>query len=195
METVSSEPAAAEAIPAYGAGACTSASLARRAAVFCDPDVSIAEAAGLMNRKHVSAVLVSARGGLGIVTDADLRGKVVALRASSDAPVSTIMSQPVQLVDADATVQEARLIMLEAGVDHLPVVDAKGVVVGRLSAWSVMSMDPFRLFALRRTILKTHSVDELTEVATLMPRLYVDLVDAHLDAPTLSRIVSTLATR
>lgn len=42
-----------------------------------------------------------ARGGLGIVTDVDLRDKVVATRASSDAPVSTIMTTPVRTVSTD----------------------------------------------------------------------------------------------
>ena len=53
-------------------------------------------------------------------------------------------------------------------------------------------MDAFGLFALRRAILSAHSVDELAEIANLVPRLYVDLVDAGLEASTLSRIVSTL---
>ena len=78
------------------------------------PDTTTA-VAELMTREHDSAVVVTARDGLGIVTDADLRGRVMALGVSSDTPVSAIMSRPLHVVDAGASVQEAWLIMLETG--------------------------------------------------------------------------------
>ena len=170
----------------------TIASLVCRAPVFCEPHTTIADAAGLMAREGVSAVLVTARDGLGIVTDVDLRDKVVAARASSDAPVSAIMSQPVRTLGTDAMAQEASLEMLEAGVNHLPVVDAGGAVVGVLSASSLMSLDARSPFALRRTILRAHSIDDLVKAAAELPRLFVDLVDAPQDAPTVTRTITAL---
>ena len=68
-----------------------------------------------------SAILVQARDGLGIVTDVDLRDKVVAPGASGDAPVSSIMSVPVKTVGADVLALEATIAMMEAGVNHMPV--------------------------------------------------------------------------
>jgi ribosomal protein L27 len=49
----------------------------RSAPVFCDPDTTIRDAARLMIDEGRSAILVRARDGLGIVTDVDLRDKVV----------------------------------------------------------------------------------------------------------------------
>ena len=44
--------------------------------------------------------------------------------------------------------------MMAAGVNHLPVVDAGGAVVGVVSAGSLMTLDALSPFALRRSILR-----------------------------------------
>ena len=168
-------------------------SLVRGAPVFCDPGTTIAEAARLMADEGLSALLVTARDGLGIVTDVDLRDKVVAVQAAGDAPVSTIMSRPVRTVSSGVLAQEASLAMMEAGVNHLPVVDDRGDVVGILSASSLMTLDALSPFALRRAIMAAHTVDEVVEATAEVPRLFVDLVDAHLDAPALTRIITVLS--
>ena len=146
-----------------------------------------------MAGEGLTALLVNARNGLGIVTDVDLRDKVVAVRASGDAPVSAIMSQPVRTVGAGTLAQEASVQMMEAGVNHLPVVDAGGTVVGILSASSLMTLDALSPFALRSAILSAHTVDEVVDASEEVPKLFVDLVDAHLDAPALTRIVTALS--
>jgi len=167
-------------------------SLLHGAAVFCDPGTTIADAAALMAAERLTALLVRARGGLGIVTDVDLRDKVVATRASSDAPVSTIMTTPVRTVSTDTLAQEAGVAMMAAGVNHMPVVDASGAVVGILSASSLMTLDTLSPFALRHAILAAHTVDEIAEASRDVPKLFVDLLDAHLDAPALTRILTVL---
>ena len=161
--------------------------------VFCEPDTPIAQVAQLMAREGLTAVLVKARGGLGIVTDVDMRDKVVAARASGDAAISTIMTRPVHTVAAGALAQEASVQMMEAGVNHLPVIDAVGAVVGILSASSLMTLDALSPFALRSALLTAHTTDEVVEVAAELPRLFVDLLDAHLDAPALTRVITALS--
>jgi len=56
----------------------------RSAPVFCDPDTRIRDAAQLMIDEGLSAILVNARDGLGIVTDVDC-----AIRSSSGASRAT----------------------------------------------------------------------------------------------------------
>jgi len=167
-------------------------SLLRGAAVFCDPGTTIADAAALMAAEGISALLVRTRDGLGIVTDVDLRDKVVAARASADAPVSTIMTAPVHTVSADTLARDAGVAMMANGVSHLPVVDASGVVIGVLSAGSLMTLDALSPFALRHSILAAHTVDEIAQASLDAPALFVDLLDAHLDAPALTRILTVL---
>ncbi len=65
---------------------------------LCDPDTTISQAAATMIAESRSAILVRTREGLGIVTDVDLREKVVAGGVSRDAPVSAIMTSPVHTI-------------------------------------------------------------------------------------------------
>ena len=102
--------------------------------------------------------------GLGIVTDVDLRDKVVAVRASGDTPVGAIMSTPVQTIGAEVFASEASIHMMEAGVNHLPVLDGQGEVLGVLSASSLMSMDALSPFALRHFIMGAATVEEVGRV-------------------------------
>ena len=170
----------------------TVASLLHHPPVFCAPETSIADAAALMAAQHITALLVEARDGLGIVTDVDLRDKVVALRASVEGPVSSIMSRPVHTVPSDTLAPEASIAMIEAGVNHLPVVDDQGRVAGVLSASSLMSLDSLSPFALRHAILHARSADDVATASAQVPRLFVDLLDAHLDAAALMRILTLL---
>jgi CBS domain-containing protein len=164
----------------------------RSAPVFCEPDTSIRDAAQLMIDEGRSAILVSAPGGLGIVTDVDLRDKVVVGGVSRDAPVSTIMTAPVHTIGAEVLAPEASIAMMVAGVNHLPVLDESGTVVGILSASNLMTLEARSPFALRRSIHAARTEKDLDDAAADMPKLFLDLLDAHLDAPSLTRVLTVL---
>ena len=168
-------------------------SVVRSTPLFCDPDTSIHDAAELMIAEKRSAMLVKTRDGLGIVTDVDLRNKVVVGGVSREAPVSTIMSAPVHTIGAEVLAQEASVAMMTAGVNHMPVLAADGTVVGILSASSLMTLDTRSPFALRRSLQQARSEDELVTAAGDVPKLFLDLLDANLDALALTRVLTVLA--
>jgi CBS domain-containing protein len=167
-------------------------SMVRGAPQMCDPETRISEAAAMMGADGRSAVLVRVRGGLGIVTDVDLREKVVAGGISRDAPVSDVMSTPVHTIGADTLAAEASITMLTFGVNHLPVLAHDGTVVGMVSAGDLMSLEARNPFALRRSLHRARDEDELVAAAGDIPTLFVDLVDARLDAPVLCRVLTIL---
>jgi CBS domain-containing protein len=167
-------------------------SLVRSAPVFCDPGMSVRDAARLMAAEKRSALLVRTPDGLGIVTDLDLRDKVVGDGLSRDAPVSAVMTTPVKTVGAGVLAPEAAIEMMAAGVNHLPVVAADGTVVGILSASSLMTLDARSPFALRRTIHDARTLDDLVKAAADVPQLFVDLMASHVDGPSVARILTLL---
>jgi len=79
-----------------------------------------------------------------------------------------------------------------AGVNHLPVVDETGTVVGILSASNLMTLEARSPFALRRSIHAARTEKDLDDAAADMPELFLDLLDAHLDAPSLTRVLTVL---
>jgi len=167
-------------------------SLIRSAPLFCDPEASARDAAELMAAEKRSALLVRTRDGLGIVTDLDLRDKVLARGLSPDTPVSALMTQPVTTVPSDALAPEAAIEMMASGVNHLPVVAADDRVVGVLSASNLMALDARSPFALRRTIHDARTLDDVVKAATDVPQLFVDLMASHLDAPAVTRVLTLL---
>ena len=167
-------------------------SVVRGAPPLCDPETTIGAAAELMSREGHSAVVVRTRDGLGIVTDVDLRERVVIGGVSRDAPVSAIMSAPVHTIAAGTLAAEASVAMLTHGVGHLPVLDQDGGVVGIVSAGDLMSLDARSPFALRHALQSARDEDELAAAAGDVPTLFVDLVDARLDAPRVSRVLTVL---
>ena len=164
--------------------------LLRRAPVFCDPATTIREAAQLMSDELVTAVLVQGRKGLGIVTDADLRKRVLADGLPPEAPVSAIMTVPVKTVSAEMLAPEASIEMMQAGVNHLAVVDARGRVVGVVSAGSLMNLDALSPFALQWSLSAAKDETEVVALAARIPTLFLRLLDANLEARDVSRVLT-----
>lgn len=122
--------------------------VAGREVITAAPELPIAEAAELMDRHRVTSVVVTGDTP-GILTDRDLRSRVVAKRLDPGGPVREVMTSPVRTIGADALVFEAMLAMSELGVHHLPV-EERGAITGVLTSSDVMRLlqsDPIYLAA------------------------------------------------
>ncbi len=108
------------------------------------PDTSLEDVARQMLKQGVAAVAVVDRSGLiGICTDRDL-ARSVADGADNSSPVSTVMTEGPDVVEADVKVTEAARWMLETGYRHLPVVEdgeLLGIVDIRDVMWTLVSED------------------------------------------------------
>jgi CBS domain-containing protein len=89
----------------------------------CTGATPIRRAAELMTTSRQSAIMVTDDNGQpqGIITDYDLRKKVVAGGLNSDTPAAAIMSTPLLTVPADTRIFEAMLTMMRRQVKHLGV--------------------------------------------------------------------------
>ena len=108
------------------------ATLIRTPPLLCQGSEPIREAARRMTDQGASAVLVPHGHSFGIVTDRDLRTRVIAAGLSPDAPVSAIMTEPAYTVTADRLGGDVLLDMLERNVHHIPVLSRPA----RSWAWS-----------------------------------------------------------
>lgn len=115
---------------------------------------SIRATAQKMGECNVSCIVVLPEGGdaaeqVGILTDRDLRRRVVAAGHDIDGPVRDVMTSPVRTVEASTKLFEAMLLMSELGVHHLPVTEG-GQIAGVLTSSDVMHQlqsDPIYLAA------------------------------------------------
>jgi CBS domain-containing protein len=167
--------------------------LTREAAIVCAPELSIREAARLMVRRPASCVLVKGDAELlGIVTDRDLRSRVLAADGSTDAPVAEVMSGPVVTVRPEQRAADATLTMLDRGIRHLPIVAARGEIVGVLRDIDLLAAHTRTPFVLRSAIAAARDVDELRRAATRLEGTVVALHDARMDAAQIGGVVSTV---
>ena len=90
-----------------------------REPLFVEPTATVADVALAMRDGHCSCAVVTSRP-LGIVTNGDL-ARVVAERRPPDTPVRQVMSSPVHALPADAPLIRALLLMLDEGIEHVPV--------------------------------------------------------------------------
>jgi CBS domain-containing protein len=166
--------------------------LIRTPPLVCSTDEPIREAAKRMTADRASAILVRSGGTLGIVTDHDLRSRVVAAGVSPDTPISAIMSAPAYTVGADSLVGDVLLDMLERGVHHVPVLSAAGEILGVVDGGDLVAAEARKPFLLRRAIdVATNAADLAAASAGLSPMI-IALHDARVAAEHLAAIRSVV---
>jgi CBS domain-containing protein len=163
--------------------------LITRPPLFCRGDIAIRTAALIMTQNEASAILVRDGANLFILTDAALRARVLAADLSPENPVSRVVTRAVT-VGPDRLAVDAVIDMLDAGADHLVVVDPLRDVLGVLSASDLMGVETRSPFALRHAILRATDEDELVAAAQNLRGLFVALLDAGLVSVDVGRVLS-----
>lgn len=99
------------------------------------PDDAVYEAIRLMAEKCIGALIVMQGGRLaGIISERDYARKIVlGGRSSKDTPVRDIMTSDVVTVSLDDSAASCMEIVTRQRIRHLPVVDARGNVLGVVS--------------------------------------------------------------
>jgi CBS domain-containing protein len=166
--------------------------LIRTPPLLCSADEPIREAAKRMTAEGASAVLVPAGQTLGIVTDRDLRSRVVAAGVSAEAPVSAIMTAPAWTVRADALGGDVLLDMLDRGVHHVPVRSAAGEVLGVLDDGDLIAAEARKPFLLRRAIDLAGSATDLASAVAGLTPMVIALHDARVEAEQIAAIRSVV---
>lgn len=169
--------------------------LIRRPPVTIRPGAAVADAANLMAAERVSCLPILAPGetrAIGIITDRDLRERVVAERRSPDTPVEEVATVPVATLPADALAGEALLAMFERGVHHFPVVDRSGALVGVVTDTDLMGLGRHTPFAIRSAIERASDVDGVVAAGRELPDVIGALVDASADPVDVGRVVAVV---
>jgi CBS domain-containing protein len=158
-------------------------SLVRGDPIVCGPETTIREAARLMSAGPGTAVVVDlGPEGFGILTDRDLRTKVVAAGMSVDEPVSAAMSAPAYTSTADRRAGEVLAEMFDRGLRHFPVLSSTGQIVGVVEDVDLVALRTRSSFYLRQRIATARSDEELVTVSRELRPMVVSLFDAGVAA-------------
>jgi CBS domain-containing protein len=168
----------------------------RGPAVTCPPGTSVADVAALMQRAGAAVVVVGPDGApLGIVTDRDLRTKVVAARRDAGATrAGDVMSAPLRTIAPEAFAFEALLEMTRREIHHLVVVEA-GRVAGLLASDDLLMAQAVHPVMLAREIAQAPSREALAGCAAGVTALVQRLVADGGRVGDIARIVAELNDR
>lgn len=152
-----------------------------RSPVTCPPSTSIGDVATLMARERISSVLIPHPDGMGIVTDRDLRTRVVAARRDPESPVSDVMTPAVRTIPGSAMLGEAILVMLEGGFHHVPVTDGAGDVIGVVTDTDLIGIERNSPFLLKRAIERAADPEGAIAVVAALPGVIRSMVRTGVD--------------
>ena len=175
-----------------GATGSTVGHLVHRDPVCIDEHASIRSAAGRMVESRVSAILVTRNDAVtGIVTDRDIRSRVVAAGLDSGQPVSAIMTASPVSIDANAHAYEAALVMMQANIHHLPVT-ADDKLIGMVSRSDFMRLETEHPLYLVSDLGKQSTAAGLAAVCERLPGLIAGQIESDANGEHLGKFITTV---
>ncbi|NCT90176.1 cyclic nucleotide-binding/CBS domain-containing protein [Cellulomonas sp. APG4] len=166
--------------------------LVRRPPQTAPSTVTIREAATRMRDAGVSSLLLMAGDQLaGIVTDRDLRNRVLAPGLDPDHPVSTVMSDQPVTGSADALAFELLMEMVARNIHHLPLVE-QGRVVGVVTSTDLMRLEHADPVYLVGDVRKARTVEEVVAAARRIPETVQRLVTSGTSDEDVGRVTTAV---
>ncbi|WP_038056190.1 DUF294 nucleotidyltransferase-like domain-containing protein [Thermus amyloliquefaciens] len=160
--------------------------LVHRPPAFIPPSATVEEAARRMRQEGISSLLVEGEP-LGILTDRDLRNRLLAEGRPPSTPVGAVMTTPLFSLPADTPIYEALAAMVERGIHHLPLTEGDRVVGVVTHTDLLLSRAQSPLLLLRR-IERLELERYSLEVASLVEALF----QRGLGGVEIGRVVASL---
>lgn len=166
-----------------------------RPVVAIGPNASVGEAARMMRDQNVSCLLVDLppygifNQQSGIITDRDLRNRVLAVGLPASTPLREVMTTPVVALPGDALAFEAMLLMLERHIHHLPVTE-NGLVVGMVTHTDILRRQSNSPLYLPHQLERAQGLDELRHYGDQVAAAVGALLDAGARVSDIGRMVA-----
>jgi CBS domain-containing protein len=181
-----------ESEPNLGLMATPVRTLLRREPVALAPSATILDAARLMRDQRVSSVLVLDGNRLvGILTDRDLRNRVLAAGLDPQRPVAEIQTANPLTVDVNTTAFDAMLLMARMKLNHVPVLDGTRVV-GMVTSTDVAERHSTSAVVLAIEIYRQNDVEGLQRVVANVRDLQINLAAADATAQASGRVITAI---
>jgi CBS domain-containing protein len=153
---------------------------------------SILDASRSMSQAKVSSILIVDNESLtGIMTDRDLRSRVLAQNVDSQQSVSEVMTRHPRTVNASQTVYEAQLLMMSENIHHLPVVD-QNRPVGIITLNDFIRAQNSEPVYMIQAINRARNRDSLAGICKQLPDLICKMIRANERAEEVGRIITSI---
>lgn len=171
--------------------------ICRRSVMTCPTTQPLVEAAARMREHNISSLVACEDGDpRGIVTDRDLRNKVVAQGLEPHAlTVAEVMNAPLVTIGEDEYLFEALFLMSRRRIHRLCVMDADGRLCGILTDSDVLRLQSRSPQQLMLEIEEAASADDLRVLHKKVEELAVHLAGSGIETADLVRTVAHLNDR
>ncbi len=165
-------------------------------AITVSEDTSIQEAASVMVGHKISSLIVVDRNRLpkGIITDRDLREKVVAKGRPISDPVKHILSLSLIRVEARESCFEALLKMIKYNVHHMLVIQ-EGRLKGIMTNHDLMTLQGISPLSLANDIANQQTIEGLIPVSLKINNIVGLLLKEDAKAGSITNIISEINDR
>jgi len=156
---------------------------------------TIQEAARAMAKYRIGSLLIHAPEDdeeiVGIITDRDLRNKVIAAGRDYREAVATIMTSPVATVLSKAILFDVLMKMMTTGIHHLAV-ERKGKIIGVVTSHDIMLLQGTSPYSLFKEISKQRRIQDLYPLSQKIPDIVRNLIKEGAKAGDIARMISLL---
>ncbi|MGY6558674.1 MAG: DUF294 nucleotidyltransferase-like domain-containing protein [Nitritalea sp.] len=168
-----------------------------REVLTCTADTSIREAAARMTAADVSSIVIANEKGLpvGILTDKDLRRRVVAASLSPDLPISKAMTQPVMTLKTGSSFSEVYLTMLKHRLHHLIFTadgTAQSPIAGLVSDHDILLAQGNSPAVLIHALMNTFDVAEMAKIREQAEKLLRYYLENEVAIDFVTNIISEI---
>lgn len=175
-----------------GAAGANVGSLIGRPPVTIEATASVRETAAKMVAERVSAMLIHDESGVcGIVTDRDIRSRVVAAGHAGELAVTSIMTASPIMLDSEAGAYEAALVMMQHRIHHLPVT-ANGKLIGLVSRSDFMRVETEHPMYLVSDIGRQTTAEGIVAACKRLPGLIVGQIEGEANGEQLGKFITTI---
>ena len=156
------------------------------------PQASVLEVARTMRERGVSSVMLVEQEHLfGLVTDRDLRNRVVAEGLDLSRPAADIATLAPMTLDQRSPAFEALLLMARHNIHHVPVMDGQRIA-GMVTATDLTQQQSTSAVYLAGDIHRQNTLDGLAAISQRVKALQQTLSVAHTSAYNTGHVITTI---
>jgi CBS domain-containing protein len=169
----------------------------RREVITCAPSERLTEAAEIMRQRNISSLVVCTAGStIGILTDRDLRNKVVARGLDPGTlTVADVMNSPLITISAAAYLFEALHLLSRHRIHRLVVTGPAGELAGIITDSDILRVQTRSPQQLVREIEEADTLEELTGLHQRVQGLIRHLIGTGVHIRDMVRLIAHLNDR
>lgn len=168
-----------------------------RNVVTCPADITIREAAAIMAELNIGSIIVASdqKHPLGIITDTDLRKKVVALPGQvNERPVREIMSSPVYTIsEGRKTVADMMMLMVRTKLRHFCITEdgtQESPVTGIISEHDIVTSEGSNPAVIMKALMQAEFPEQLAAEREKAEKLLRAYIGQHVAVDFIATIIT-----